>query len=213
VPWETEAKLVVRDRTGFDALCRLSALGPFRIRWTVTEEVRDAYLDTADRRFMLAGFACRMRQIGPEYFMTLKSLSAPVDGITVREEMETRIDGQAQAVRPQTWPDGPARALAVRICRGVLLGTLCELRQIRRKAAVTRGGEPGSGPPLMELSLDEVRLPEDFYCVEVELREGTDAAALREFAALLSKAVPVTKETMSKFRRALDAAGIPCPGD
>jgi len=51
-----------------------------------------------------------------------------------------------------------------------------------------------------------------FYCVEVELREGTDAAALREFAALLSKAVPVTKETKSRLERALEAAGIPFHG-
>jgi inorganic triphosphatase YgiF len=213
VPLETEAKLIVRDRTGFDALRRLSALGPFRIRWTVTEEVRDAYLDTADRRFMLAGYACRLRQSGCEYFITLKSLSAPVDGIAVREEIETRVDGQAQAMRPQMWPEGPARALAARLCRGVLLGTLCELRQIRRKASVTRSGEPGNGRPLMELSLDEVRLPDDFFCVEVELREGTETGELKAFAALLSKAVPMTKEIKSKFERALEAAGIPFPGD
>jgi len=79
VPWGTEATLVVRDRTGFDALRKLTALGPYRIRWAVTEEFRDAYLDTADRRFMLAGYACRLRQVGCECFVTLTPLSAPLD--------------------------------------------------------------------------------------------------------------------------------------
>jgi inorganic triphosphatase YgiF len=207
---ETEAKFNVHDRTALEAARKLTSLGHFRIRDAGVEEVRDTYMDTADRRFMLSGYACRMRQTDCEYFITIKSLAAPEDGVAVREELETRIDGPAMAVRPETWPEGPARELATRIGRGVLLGALCELRQTRWKRTVCRAGVPSEeAPRLFDISIDEVKLPEVYYCLEIELLPAAGADELTEICALFSKTVPMQKEKMSKFERALAAAGIP----
>jgi uncharacterized protein YjbK len=195
MPLETGAKFIVNDRVGFLALQDLSSLGAFVLRTTETQEVRDVYLDTKDRRCLQAGYACRLREIEREYFLTIKSPES---------EEEERIDDPALAARPALWPEGEARELAQRISRGALLGTLCEFRQLRWKRDVLKKGKL-----LFELSIDELHLPRVMYCVEIELRDDGNAEELAEFIGLLEKAVPLETDTKSKLVHALEATGIP----
>jgi inorganic triphosphatase YgiF len=199
MPIETEARFIVDDRVGFLALQDLSSLGAFSLRALETREVRDVYMDTKDRRYLQAGYACRLREIDSELFLTIKSIESAV---------EERMDDPARAARPELWPEGEARDLAQRISRGTILGTLCEFRQLRWKREVRRDGRL-----LFELSIDEVHLPRVLYCVEIELREDGNAEQLMEFVKLLKKAVPLKADKASKLAHALEAAGIPFPRD
>lgn len=201
---EIEAKFIVNDRMAFLSLQERTALGEYTLRDMGCEEVRDTYLDTKDRKYMQAGYACRLRERNPEYFITVKSLASRESDIHVRTELEERIESPARAVRPEMWPDGPARELATRVGRGMVLGALCEIRQTRWKREVA-----GGGLPLLELSLDEVRLPGLLYCLELELKEGSTRESLSEFVKILRKVAPLEADTMSKLEHALDAAGIP----
>ncbi len=206
MPMETEAKFIVNDRVGFFALQDLSSLGAFLLRAKETQEVRDVYLDTKDRRCLQAGYAFRLREMEREYFLTIKSLVSEEGGLHMRSEIEERIDDPARAARPALWPEGKTRDLAQKISRGALLGTLCEFRQLRWKRDVLKNGKL-----LFELSIDELHLPGILYCVEIELHEGGSLDELAEFIGLLKKAVPLETDTKSKLAHALEAAGIAFP--
>jgi inorganic triphosphatase YgiF len=210
---ETEAKFVIRDRMGFQALRGVRKIGGFSLLDNGSEHVRDVYMDTSDRKYLAAGYACRLRERDAEYFITLKSISTGEGGVHRRTELEERISDPGQATRPELWPDGPARELATRIGRGVVLGALCELRQHRWKRAVKRSaaGLPGASAAhaLFELSLDEVKLPALLYCLEVEMLPAANVADLKELVALLRKSVPLQTDPRSKLEHALSAAGIP----
>jgi inorganic triphosphatase YgiF len=208
MPAETEAKFIVKDRVGFIALQDLSSLGPFTLAALETREARDVYLDTKDRRYLQAGYACRLREMDRELFLTIKSISSVQGDLHVRTEIEERIDDPARATRPELWPEGEARELARRVSRGAILGTLCEFRQLRWRREVRRDGRL-----LFELSIDEVHLPRVMYCVEIELREDGDAGELLDFVKLLKKAVPLERDAKSKLAHALEAEGIPLPRD
>jgi inorganic triphosphatase YgiF len=208
---ETEAKFIVRDILAFHSLQGLTSLGEFNVKAAGRQEVRDTYLDTRDRMYLQAGYACRLRELeGSEYFIGLKSLVRGKSDVYVRVECEERIDNPTIAVHPELWPMGPTRELATRIGRGVLLGALCELRQTRWKRRIARGKDP-MARPLFELSLDEVRLPGLLYCVEVELLEDGTLEELTRITRLLRKAAPLEADEMSKLEHALKAAGIPFP--
>jgi inorganic triphosphatase YgiF len=208
MPIETEARFTVDDRVGFLALQDLSSLGAFSLRALETQEVKDVYMDTKGRRYLQAGYACRLREIDSELFLTIKSIESAEEDLHVRTEIEERMDDPARAARPELWPEGKARDLAQRISRGAILGTLCELRQLRWKREVRR-----KDGLLFELSIDEVHLPRVLYCVEIELREDGNAEQLMEFVKLLKKAVPLKADKASKLAHALEAAGIPFPRD
>jgi inorganic triphosphatase YgiF len=203
---ETEAKFLVRDHVGFQDLKRLSTLGVFILRDDGVDRVRDLYMDTADRKLIAMGYACRLRERDCEYFITVKSLASGEGELQTRTEHEERISDPAHATRPELWPDGPARELATRIGRGVVLGTLCELRQDRWRRAVIRRGVQR---PLFEMSLDEVKLPDLLYCLEIELLPEGSLEELAELAALLRKTVPLQADRKSKLEHALAASGIP----
>jgi inorganic triphosphatase YgiF len=208
---EIEAKFIVTDRMAFLELRERRSIGKYALTDSGTEDVRDTYLDTKDRKLMHAGYACRLRERSPEFFITLKSMSSREGDVHVRTEIEERIDDPGHAVRPELWPDGPARDLATRLGRGVVLGAIAEIRQTRWKREVSYTTAPGlqarAGSPLFELSLDEVRLPGLMFCVEVELSGGT-AENLREIIAVVKKTAPLKPDPKSKLEHALDAAGI-----
>ncbi len=199
---ETEAKYIITDRMAFLDLRDRRHMGAYALLDAGSEEVRDTYLDTKEHTLMHAGYACRLRELAPEYFITLKSLAGRDGDIHVRTELEERIEDPGRAHRPELWPDGPARDLATRMGRGVILGAIAEIRQTRWKRNVML-----KGLPLFELSLDEVHLPGVMFCVEIECKEGS-AESLRAFIEIAKKVAPLKPDPKSKLEHALDSAGI-----
>lgn len=198
---ETEAKYIVPDAATFAALRQTGRVGDFELKPVGTRNVADRYLDTADKRFLQAGFACRIRTAGNRQVLTLKSLTPAEGGIHRRQEIETEIESD----RPDTWPESQAKQMALEIAGPANLQTLFTLHQIRHKfhACV-------EGRPVIEFSLDEVSIDgetgEHYLELEAELIETGSETDLEQFTAALQSTWDLQPEHQSKFERGL--AGI-----
>ena len=181
-----------------DELGGFSALGPAR-----TADIDDLYVDTADGALARAGYAGRLRSGDGGTVITLKGLRR-VDGggaVHRREELEgPAVTGQPAA----TWPASDARDAVVRLAGDDALAEIAQIRQTRRKRNYGREGA------VVEVSVDDVsvlaegRVVERFAELELELREG-DEAALEPLLGLLSEIEELVPARTSKLERALAA--------
>ncbi|MHB8960633.1 MAG: CYTH domain-containing protein, partial [Candidatus Limnocylindrales bacterium] len=203
-PMEVELKFRMTDAaTGErliagDELDGFSALGPAR-----TAEIEDRYVDTADGALARAGYAGRLRSGDGGTVITLKGLRRVDDGGAVhrREELEgPAVEGQPAA----SWPASDARDAVVRLAGDEALGEIALIRQTRRKRDYGRDGA------VVEVSVDDVsvmaagRVVERFAELELELREGGEAA-LEPLVDLLSEIEELVPAQTSKLERALAA--------
>jgi len=165
----------------------------------------DRYVDTADGALAAAGYAGRFRTTGDDTIITLKGLRRQDDGGAAhrREELEGPADlGTAAG----DWPESAARDAVIAIAGGAALGELVRVRQVRRKRDYAADGAT------VELSVDDVevvmgdRVIERFAELEVELREG-DEAALQPLADLLAEIEELVPAETSKLERAMEAVG------
>ena len=203
-PLEIELKYRMTDAaTGdrllaADDLAGLTAAAPVE---TVVHE--DRYVDTPDGALAAAGYAGRFRSSGEETIITLKGLRRQDDGGAAhrREELEGPADPETAA---PAWPESAARDAVISIVGEATLGELVLVRQVRRKRDYTADGT------VVELSVDDVevvmgdRVIERFAELEVELRQG-DEAALEPLVDLLSEIEELVPAETSKLERAMDA--------
>ena len=205
---EIEAKFVVPDRQVDAQLGRLRSLAGYGLTPAGVAPVSDRYFDTLDRRFLAAGYACRLRQEGDALLLTLKGLGGVEGAVHRRDEREVSLP--AWNPDPMAWPESAARTLALELAKGAPLRPLFSLRQRRRRAEVTQGGRR-----VAELSLDAVRVtvgrkPVSYFELEVELKGDGSEADLAALAAELAGAWGLVPEPRAKFERALaqvDASG------
>ncbi len=203
-PMEVELKFRMTDAaTGErliagDELGGFKALGPAR-----TAEIEDRYVDTGDGALARSGYAGRIRSGDGGTVITLKGLRRVDDGGAVhrREELEgPAVEGQPAA----SWPVSDARDAVVRLAGDEMLGEIALIRQTRRKRDYGRDGA------VVEVSVDDVsvmaagRVVERFAELELELREG-DEAALEPLVDLLSEIEELVPAQTSKLERALAA--------
>ena len=210
---EIEAKFVVPDRQVYAQLGRLRSLAGYGLTPAGVAPVSDRYFDTLDRRFLAAGYACRLRQEGDALLLTLKGLGGVEGAVHRRDEREVALP--AWNPDPMVWPESAARTLALELAKGAPLRPLFSLRQRRRRAEVTQGGRR-----VAELSLDAVRVtvgrqPVSYFELEVELKGDGSEADLAALAAELAGAWGLVPEPRAKFERALalvdasaDGAGL-----
>ena len=210
---EIEAKFVVPDRQVYAQLGRLRSLAGYGLTPAGVVAVSDRYFDTLDRRFLAAGYACRLRQEGDALLLTLKGLGGVEGAVHRRDEREVSLP--VSSPDPMVWPESAARTLALELAKGAPLRPLFNLRQRRRRADVTQGGRR-----VAELSLDAVRVtvgrqPVSYFEVEVELKGDGSEADLAALAAELAGAWGLVAEPRAKFERALalvdaatDGAGL-----
>ena len=99
---EIEAKFVVPDRQVDAQLGRLRSLAGYGLTPAGVAPVSDRYFDTLDRRFLAAGYACRLRQEGDALLLTLKGLGGVEGAVHRRGESEVSLP----AWNPDPWP-GP----------------------------------------------------------------------------------------------------------
>jgi triphosphatase len=212
-PLEIELKYRMTDAaTGdrllaADDLAGLTAAAPAE---TVVHE--DRYVDTPDGALAAAGYAGRFRSSGDETIITLKGLRRQDDGGAAhrREELEGPADLEAAA---PAWPESAARDAVISIVGEATLGELVRVRQVRRKRDYAANGT------IVELSVDDVevvmgdRVIERFAELEVELRQG-DEAALEPLVDLLSEIEELVPAETSKLERAMEAVRREAePGD
>ena len=189
-PTEIELKFRLPDEAAArpwldgEELSGLRALGPSK-----THQVEDRYVDTVDGALSRAGYVARLRQVGGQTSVTVKSAIRPSsDRIHRREELEGPADRMSI---PSDWPASDARSLILELCGDAALVEIVTIRQLRRKR------EFGSDGTVVELSLDEVdvvargRIVEHFTELEAELIRGdeTRLAALADALATIPGAV------------------------
>jgi triphosphatase len=212
-PLEIELKYRMTDAaTGdrllaADDLAGLTAAAPAE---TVVHE--DRYVDTPDGALAAAGYAGRFRSSGDETIITLKGLRRQDVGGAAhrREELEGPADLESAA---PGWPESAARDAVISIVGEATLGELVRVRQVRRKRNYAANGT------IVELSVDDVevvmgdRVIERFAELEVELRQG-DEAALEPLVDLLSEIEELVPAETSKLERAMEAVRREAePGD
>jgi inorganic triphosphatase YgiF len=209
---EVEAKFSVPDRVTFDRLCQLEKLAGYRLEPGGVKQVHDRYLDTAERAMLRAGYACRVRRKGlrPEpaegetLVATLKGLGGADagNGIHRRAEYEVPVDRDD----PVTWPESPARDLALRLSDGQPLCELFSLNQ-ERHLRLLHEDAPEGARRVAELSLDVVTPGGDesrsYYELEVELLDQGGESDLHALIGELRTAWGLQPEPRSKFERGL----------
>lgn len=200
---EIEAKFIIPDRTTFDHLLEVEALGGCALSPARLKYLDDQYLDTASGGFLAGGFACRMRMDGDGgRLLTLKSLTPAHGLLHERQELEVRLPAQG-GLDPATWPACDATVLARQLGQGQPLMVLFELRQERHQRLAT---PPRSVTPAVELSIDRVSfeaVADDLLGVEAELLPNSDQTVLRAIIDDLHQAWGLTPEPISKFERGL----------
>lgn len=203
---EVEAKFRVPDEHTFDNLLEARTLAGYRVGPSKTKQVHDRYLDTADFAFLRGGFACRVRLSQNSRLITLKSVNPAQGAIHNREELELSLppDGTLEI---ESWPDSELTALARALSAGKPLELLFELWQERQVRLVETAAD---GRPVIEFSLDQVRLTEtkdaEIFELEMELLPGGRMGDLQVLTEALLNDWKLTGESRSKFERGLAAA-------
>ena len=198
---EVEAKYTVADASAFTRLSKAPALAGYDVDAGELRRDRDTFLDTADRRFLAAGYYLRRRETGGGVRLTLKQLVTGDAGVLRREELEALV---AADVPPAEWPDGELRERVEAVAQGAPLEPFLSLEQERLARRVVDGQRE-----VAELSLDDVTVAAGgrarrWFEVEVELRGDGGDADLERLAAALQAAPGLTPESRAKFSRALE---------
>ncbi len=148
---EIEAKFTVPDRQVYTQLARLRKLAGYGLVKAGVVVATDQYFDTADRRVLAGGYACRLRRQGEMLIATLKGVGGAEGAVHRRDEREAQLPAWSAA--PAAWPESDARSLALELTGGAALHLLFTLTQRRRRASVMQGKRR-----VAELTLDAVRV-------------------------------------------------------
>ncbi len=197
---EIEAKFVVPTMGIFQRLQAADRLAGFALAARQVKQVRDTYLDAADRPILAAGYACRQREQEGGILITLKGLGGAEGAVHRREELEILLPAAAP---PTEWPAGPVRERVLALIGQAPLRPLFSLQQTRSVRQVKRGRQT-----MAELSLDDVRLTSEgaeqtYLELEVELAAQGSEEELATIVACLQEEWGLEPEPRSKFERAL----------
>jgi inorganic triphosphatase YgiF len=201
---EIEAKFALPDRDVFQRLQTIDRLADFVLSAGQIKQVRDTYLDTAGRRILRAGYACRRREESEGILITLKGLGGAQGAVHRREELEVLMPSDLALAE---WPPSPVRERVLQLIGPAPLLPLFELQQARTVRLVTLGERR-----VAELSLDDVHVMagnrEQVYLeMEVELRPQGTEDDLSAIVACLRDEWQLKPEPLSKFERALAFLG------
>ena len=166
--------------------------------------VTDRYLDTPGGALAAAGYVARLRRVGSEVDLDVKSLAAERRGALHRRE---ELSGPAgEGTDPRRWPPGRARDFLLERIGDRPLAEQFTVRQRRRERTLT-----GEGAEIA-LSVDRVEVLHGsraarFAQLEAELRDG-DEAVLERLAAELTRYAWLRPEARSKYEIACTLLGV-----
>jgi CHAD domain-containing protein len=198
---EVEAKYTAADAATLARLAQAPALAGYDVDAGERRRDRDTFLDTADRRFLAAGYYLRRRETGGGVRLTLKQLVSGDAGVLRREELEALVAADAP---PAEWPAGELRERVEAVAQGAPLEPFLFLEQERLARRVVDGARE-----VAELSLDDVTVASGgrarrWFEAELELRGDGDEDDLERLAAALRAEPGLTPESRAKFTRALE---------
>ena len=197
---EVEAKFTVADGEVLARLAETAELAGYALEAGVHRYDRDTFLDTADRRFLGAGYYLRRRETDDGVRLTLKQLLTDAGGVLRREELEALV---AADVPLAEWPRGALRERVERLSAGASLEPFLTLEQERLARRVRDGSRE-----VAELSLDHVSVAsgarlQRWYEIELELRGEGHERDLEKLLGALRAEPGLTPESRAKFARAL----------
>jgi CHAD domain-containing protein len=215
---EIEAKFALPDAETLRHLQAIDHLAGFALSTGQIKQIRDTYLDTADRLILAAGYACRRRERGEEVLITLKGLGGAEGAVHRREELQVALPSDQPPterfdVAHHEWPASPVRDRVLQLIGEAPLAPLVDLQQTRVVRLVSQGERP-----VAELSLDEVHLAADereqtYFELEAELAPQGSEDDLTTIVTCLQDEWGLEPETRSKFERALAFLEQPAPSD
>ncbi len=208
---EIEAKFILPDQETLHRLQALDQIATYTLGESRVHTLHDIYLDTVGRRLMTGGYACRQRDAGNRFYLTLKALpTSSEDAIHRREELEIELN---EPPTPFQWPAGPLRDRVIELAGNEPLLPLIQLRQRRTVRPLLRDGKT-----IAEMGLDEVRLgvgenEHQEYELEIELTAAGMEEDLHTLAEMLQQEWHLTPQKLSKLQRALALmeASLPHP--
>jgi CHAD domain-containing protein len=197
---EIEAKFAVTDPKTWQRLKATDQMAGLALAAGETIRVHDTYLDTTGHAILAAGYACRRRQKGESFTITLKGIGGASGAIHRREELEMSLPSLQP---PSKWPDGPLRDWVHQVAGGSRLTTLFALEQTRTVRQVRDGDRL-----VAELSLDDVHVlikdkEQSYRELEVELLPDGTESDLIAIVASLETGWELQPESRSKFTRGL----------
>ncbi len=197
---EIEAKFSIPDVETYQQLESIGRLNLFSILEGQIQEVKDTYLDTANRDLMNAGYACRVRQTEDKCIVTVKALTPADKAVHHREELEMILP---EPLPLQQWPNNKIRRQVRAIVADAPLEPIFDLQQKRHRRPVLKVDKV-----IAELSLDTVRQvysghTQDYVELEIELKPDGSEENLQTLSNCLQKAFNLTPQTISKFERGL----------
>ena len=186
----------------------LRTLAP-AVRGRPLRVVHDQYLDTPTQLLMRSGVACRLRRVGKQATLTLKSLTPMREGLADRVEWSEELPS-ADWIGPGPLPGQALRARLLPLTRRLDVDWLFTLNQERRVYDVrTRDGTS------LEISADRTgrigaNRGDVLQRIEVELRDGA-SESLMQFASDLRHSLKLKPASESKFEYGLREAGLVAP--
>ncbi len=203
MPEEIESRYRLATKSLYRHLLRLNALGPYTLMPQGWQQVRDCYLDTADRALGHQGWACRLRyEDGLRRTVTLKGPPQP-EGPGVRR-VEYEIILSKKGLDPAGWPAGELRDLALRLSGGAPLQCQIRLRQHRYHLYVAEGQRSVARLSLDRLHVQERGARRQCYLAECELIGQGQLADLAALDELLVASCGLAREPRSKRQLAQD---------
>lgn len=209
---ELELKFLVQDLAAAQAWLSqrlaVSGVGP---AWRTMPMV-DRYFDTADGALGAAGYGARLRRIGRQTVVTVKSDLEVRGGLHRREELEAPA---ARSLDVAKWPESEARTRVIEVAGARRLIERFRVEQERRES------DARVADAVVVVSLDECavfangRAAGTVTQLEVELRGGSEAA-LRGLGDEIAAAGIGTPEGRSKMVIAAELAAAAqrvVPGD
>lgn len=174
---EVEAKFLAVDDDPLNALAGAATIGPAELGTPTTVGEIDVYLDTPDGRLAAARWACRLRDRGAGFRISLKG-PAVMDTDVAWLHRRPEVEGPATAsFDPADWPPSEARNRLLAMAAGGPLVERFRLLQHRTERAVTLEGRT-----VGTLSLDRATVARAgellgvLHVVELELVAGEDPA-------------------------------------
>jgi CHAD domain-containing protein len=200
---EVELKFVYADADAGEAIARwLDRRFPAAdgAAWK-THEITDRYFDTPDSALEAAGYGARLRSVGAETVLTVKSDIEVAGGLHRRLELEAPA---TRALSPAAWPESDARARVIDLAAGTRrLIERFTVGQQRREREIALPGATAMAS-IDEAEIDFLGAPAgEIRQFEVELREG-DPGALIAFARTFARARLARPEGHSKLAMAAD---------
>jgi len=203
---EVEAKFLARDDAPLDALVSIPTLGRATLGPAATVEEIDVYLDTPDGRLAAARWACRLRDRGAGFRVSLKG-PAPTDAHADWLHRRPEVEGPAtSSFDPAGWPPGDARERLLGMADGKPLVERFRLLQRRTERRVTLDARA-----VGTLSLDRATVEHGgdplgvLHVVELELAGDEDAemsAVLADLADVLGARPGLAADRRTKLEHA-----------